>query len=362
MTDDATRVRRARMSSLLLAEAQPRRPVDVVRWFGAMQAQDAASGHWSLGVRCSDATEEDILAAFERREIVRTWPMRGTLHMVAAEDVGWMLEHVGSRALDGAAKRRAHLGISDADADRAVAALDEGLAGGACLSRQDALALLSDAGVDVSGQRAYHLLWFAAQVGVTCLGPQRGSDPTVVRLADWAPDQTVLTRDEAHAELLLRFLRSHGPAPLQDFAGWSGLTVGEARAAAAANDGQVEPLSTGPRALWQVTGTPVDDAPRPPTRALPGFDEFMLGYKDRTLQAPEGALDRIVPGGNGVFRATVAVDGFAVATWQRRIGRKDIAVTVEPFAAIGSRARTEAEVSFADYGRFLGLPVRVSWD
>lgn len=349
------------MSSLLLSDVEARRPADVVRWFGAMQAQDAASGHWSLGVRCDGATEDDVLAAFERREIVRTWPMRGTLHMVAAEDARWLLEHVGSRALGSAAKRREALGITDADADRAVAALDEGLAGGVCLSRRDALTLISDAGVDISGQRAYHLLWFAAQVGVTCLGPQRGSDPTVVRLADWAPHQVRLTREEAHAELLLRFLRSHGPAPLQDFAGWSGLTVSETRAAATANDGRVEPMSTGPRALWVVTGTLDDDPPRPPARALPGFDEFILGYKDRSLQVPEDALDRIVPGGNGVFRATIAVDGAAVATWQRKVGRRDIALTVEPFAAVGPRDRAEAEASLSQYGAFLGLPVRVAW-
>jgi hypothetical protein len=361
VTDDATAARRARMASLLLTDREPRRPVDVVRWFGAMQAQDAASGHWSLGVRCGGSTEADILAAFERREIVRTWPMRGTLHMVAAEDARWLLDHVGIRALDSAAGRRAALGITDEDVDRALAALDHGLAGGVCATRSDALALVSDAGVDVSGQRAYHLLWFAAQVGVTCLGPQRGSDPTVVRLADWAPDQVVLTRDEAHAELLFRYVRSHGPAPLQDFAGWAGLTVGEARAAAAANAGRLEPLGSGARALWRVVGPAHEDPPRPPTRALPGFDEFILGYKDRSLQVPEGGLDRIVPGGNGVFRATVALDGAAVATWLRKVGRKDIAITVDPFAAIGARDRADAEESLADYGRFLGLPVRVAW-
>ena len=69
---DVDAVRRARMASMLLADAEQRTPLEVVRWFGALQAQDAASGHWSLGVRCSGSTEHAVLAAFERGDIVRT--------------------------------------------------------------------------------------------------------------------------------------------------------------------------------------------------------------------------------------------------------------------------------------------------
>jgi hypothetical protein len=324
-----------------------------------MQAQDAASGLWSLGVRCAGTAEADVQAAFERRELVRTWPMRGTIHIVPAEDVRWMLEHVGSRALAEASKRRAALGISDADAERAVSALDSGLAAVGLCTRSEALDLLAAAGIDTSGQRGYHLLWYAAQLGVTCLGPQRGSEQTVVRLADWAPTQIQMSRADAHAELLLRYVRSHGPAPLQDFAGWSALTMSDVRAAAAANEGRLEPDQPGPRALWHVVGQPLDGLPEGPIVALPGFDEFILGYKDRALQVPAGMLDRIVPGGNGMFRATIVRDGLAIATWSRTNRRDRVCVTVEGFADVAKRQRPVVERALEEYAEFRGVALEV---
>lgn len=354
-------VRRTRLASLLLDERQARTPVEVARWFGAMQAQDAASGMWSLGVRCAGVVEADVQAAFERGELVRTWPMRGTIHIVPAEDVRWLLEHVGSRALADAAKRRAGLGLSDADAERAVSALDSGLAGGGLRTRSEVLELIAAAGIDTSGQRGYHLLWYAAQLGVTCLGPQQGSEQTVVRLADWAPAQLTMSRADAHAELLFRYVRSHGPAPLQDFAGWSALTMTDVRAAAAANEGRLEPDQPGPRALWRVVGQPRDGLPEGGTIALPGYDEFILGYKDRDLQVPPGMLDRIVPGGNGVFRATIVRDGQAIATWTRTNRRDRVSVTVEGFADLPKRQRPVIERAVEEYAAFRGGTAEVAF-
>lgn len=84
-----TQLRQARMSSMLLDVAVERSPLSVARWFGAMQAQDVASGHWSLGARCTGLTQSDVTGAFERAEIVRTWPMRGTIHIIPAEPVDY---------------------------------------------------------------------------------------------------------------------------------------------------------------------------------------------------------------------------------------------------------------------------------
>lgn len=350
------------MRSLLLAELEPREPLAVATWFGAMQAQDAASGHWSLGVRCEGLAETDVLAAFERGDIVRTWPMRSTIHIVAARDVTWMLELTGVRALSGAAKRREQLGLSDADAAGAAAALDDALRGGVVLTRAEALAVIADAGIDVSGQRGYHLLWFAAQSGVTLIGPQRGTDQTFVRLADWAPQQVAFTREEALAELFHRFVRSHGPVPLKDFAGWSGLTMSDSKAAAAANDGRVAELATETGPMWATVElhSALPDIPKPPVVALPGFDEFVLGYKDRSLQLPPDGMQRVVPGGNGMFRATIAADGKAVAMWRRTMRAARIDIEIEPFAPpLPARVRKAAERALARYGEFLGLPVRV---
>ena len=357
-TATAQQVRMWRMTSLLLDAPAERSPLEVARWFGALQAQDAASGHWSLGLRCAGLTETNVLDAFERADVVRTWPMRGTIHIVPAQDVRWMLDLTGVRALNGIERRRAQLGLTLADAERAAVVLADALRGSRLLTRAEALAALADAGFDVAGQRSYHLLWFAAQIGVTCIGPQRGSDQTFALLEDWAPHQVSLSRDEALAELLLRFVRSHGPVSLQDFAGWTGLTLGDARRAAALNDGRLLPLATEAGELWatgDLAATIVSrEAPALPVVALPGFDEYLLGYKDRRLQLPAGAMERVVPGNNGMFRATVVADGLTVGVWTRTLTPTRVRIDVEPLTRWPARLRRQVEAAFEPYARFLG--------
>lgn len=362
---DSDQVRTARLVSLLLAGSGDGSPAQVVRWFGAMQAQDAASGHWSLGVRCPGATEADVLASFERAEIVRTWPMRGTIHLVPAGDVRWLLDLTGVRALAMAAGRQERLGLRPTDGERAATVLDATLAGGVVKTRRECLDALAEAGFDVTGQRGYHLLWYAAHVGAICIGPQRGTDQTFVRLADWAPDQVQLARDDALTELLFRYVRSHGPVSLRDFAGWSGLTLTDARRAATANDGRLTRRTHDGAELWCTLELDelvnAGDVRRGVVVALPGFDEFLLGYKDRSLHLPPDGMDRVVPGGNGMFRSTIVVDGRAVATWTRTMRARDVRIDVEAFADIDAQQRVAAERSLGAYASFLGRQARVTF-
>ncbi len=354
-------LRAARMVSLQLAIRERRTPLEVAEWFGALQAQDVASGHWSIGVRCPGATEATVLESFERGDLVRTWPMRGTIHIVPARDVLWMLNLMGPRALASSARRRESLGLTLREAERASEALATELRTARVLTRAEAIATIAAAGIDVTGQRAYHLLWYAAQVGITCIGPQRGSDQTFVLLADWAPDQVTMTRADALRELFFRYVRSHGPVGLRDFAGWTGLTLTDTRAAAAGNEGRLLPLRTDAGELWATTGLADrlrgQDLPSHAVVALPGFDEFVLGFKDRSLQLTPGSFERVVPGGNGMFRATVVAEGQAVATWKRTLKPGRVMVEVEPLAA--PLGPTVLAATFAPYGHFLGRQVEV---
>lgn len=355
-----------RMAGLRLrphATAPPLTTVaEVVEWFGAMQAQDLASGMWSLGVRLPGSTHADVHAALERREALRTWPMRGTIHLVPARDARWLLELTGVRALAGAAKRREFLGLSEAEADRAVDVLGAALAGGTRLTRTECVAALVAAGIDGAGQRGYHLLWYAAQRGVTCIAPNIGTEQTFALLDEWAPDQHQLDRDEALAALALRYFRSHGPTTRQDFAGWTGLTAADAkRGIAAAGDDLTTVVVDGAEA---VLHTPLLDAPRiaaDEVLVLPGFDEYLLGYKDRTLMLDPEHKQAIIPGGNGVFQATVVVGGRVVGTWKRSLAKTRVTLTVHPLTDLGPACREQIEQALHRYADFLALPPRVSW-
>ncbi|WP_309223295.1 winged helix DNA-binding domain-containing protein [Micromonospora sp. CP22] len=356
-----------RMTSLLLRPhptiAAPGSVAEVVEWFGAMQAQDLASGMWSLGARLPGSTHADVHAALERREALRTWPMRGTIHLVPARDVRWQLQLTGVRALVGVAKRREHLGLSEADADRAAEVLGEALAGGGRLTRAECVATLVEAGIDATGQRGYHLLWYAAQRGVTCIAPNIGTEQTFALLDEWAPDQRQLDGDEALATLALRYFRSHGPTTRQDFAGWSGLTAAEAkRGIAAAGADLTTVLVDGAEA---VLHTPLLDAPRvevDDVLTLPGFDEYLLGYKDRSLMLDPEHKQAIIPGGNGVFQATVVVGGRVVGTWRRRLAKTRVTLTVQPLVDLGPARRKQVEQALHRYADFLALPPRFDWN
>lgn len=361
-----------RMSLLLAARPDgydappPRDAAEVVTWLGAMQAQDAASAAWSFGVRLPGWTTADLDAAFERGEAIRTWPMRGTVHYVPPRDAHWMLDLMGRRALAGAARRREFLGLSEQVANRAVEILADVLRGGRRLTRAQCLAALNEHGVAVSGQLGYHLLWYASQHGVTCFAPNIGKEQAFMLLDEYVPDPHRPDPEEALATIALRYFRGRGPATVADFAGWTGLPVTQCRQGIAANGDALTQVS--------VDGVPmvadralVESYSPPPKRSapamlvLPGFDEFMLGYKDRSLMLDAAHKQAIIPGGNGVFQATVVRDGRVVGTWRRAVKRTKIDVTVTELVSLSTSERKAVESAFRPYGQFLGLPCSITW-
>jgi hypothetical protein len=357
---DATTALNLRMTSLLLRGSdRPSSVAGVVEWFGAMQAQDLNSGLWSFGARLPGSTVDDINAALERREAVRTWPMRGTVHFVPPADVHWMLELTGVRALAGVAKRREVLGLDDKTVDRAVDLLGAALAGDRRLTRAQCLAAIADGGVEVTGQRGYHLLWYASQRGVTVIAPHVGKEQTFVLLDDWVPEPNRPSRDEALGILALRYFRSHGPTTRKDFAGWTGLTMTDVRTGiAVAGDALTTVDVEGVEMIIDPAAVAVPGDGE--WLALPGFDEYLLGYKDRSMMAGPADLQAIVPGGNGMFRSTIVRAGRVVAVWTRAITRKAVTVTIEPLAPFTAADRRAIAEALEPYAAYLGLPLTVN--
>jgi hypothetical protein len=354
---DSSTALELRMRSLLL-RGPSSSVAEIVTWFGAMQAQDVNSGLWSFGVRLPGAKLDDVNAALERREAVRTWPMRGTVHFVPPADVHWMLELMGVRALAGAEKRRDTLGLDAATADRAVEVLGAALAGGNRLTRAECLVALTDGGIEVIGQRGYHLLWYASQQGVSVITPHVGKEQTFALLDDWVPAPNRPERDEALGIVALRYFRSHGPATRKDFAGWTGLTVTDCKTGIAVAGPSLATVDVDGNEMIMAADL---DSPPPDDQwlALPGFDEYLLGYKDRSMMAGAKQLAAVIPGGNGMFRSTLVRGGRVMATWVRTISRKGVLVEVQPLSSLTSRDRHNASAALQPYADYLGLPLTV---
>lgn len=342
-----------RMAAQRLIGARCATPAEAVRWSTAVQGQDLPGALTSVALRTVGGTRAAVTAALDAGEVVRSWPMRGTLHLTAAEDLPWMLQLLGPRALAGVEKRRTVVGITEPELERARELAVAALAGGGRLSRPDLLASIAAGGVPTAGQRGYHLLWYLAQTGTLVLGPTAGGDQQFVLLDEWVPSPHRLEREEALGELALRFFASHGPATVKDLVRWAGLLVRDVQAGLAVAGDRLARLVVDGTEHWLDPATPdrlaAARAEAEGVHLLPGFDELVLGYADRRSTVPAAFADRIVPGGNGVFRATALHRGVVVGVW--RAGRgKARALELEPFTEL------PADVLAAVQERYSALP------
>jgi hypothetical protein len=308
-------------------------PEEAVRWMGAMQAQDYRQALWAIGLRTQAATVADVEHAIAERKIVLTWPLRGTLHVVLSEDAAWMLALAAPRMLAADRRRLGQLGLDDEIITRCARLFHYALSGGKQLARPAMMRLLEGAGIDPTGQRGYHILWHVAQAGLICLGPRRDKQQTFVLLEEWVPESRQLPREAALAELAVRYFRGHGPATIKDFAGWTGLTITDARTGLEGAKPKLVSTTLGANEYWMSADAP-EHIPHDDSTVylLPGFDEFVLGYRDRgDVLAPEHA-NKVVPGKNGIFLPTIVADGRVVGTWKRTLRKDALDVTLNPFA------------------------------
>ena len=342
-----------RLAAQSIAHSDFERPGDVVRHMLAMQAQDFPGAKWSVGLRLPGSTDTAIEQALASGEIVRSWPMRGTLHFVAPEDLGWMLRVSGPRQGNSAAKRRGDLEITDAQLAKAGDVAVAELAGGRVIRRDRLLEAWEAAGVSTTGQRAYHLLWNLGHDGLIVFGPVDGKQPTFVLLEEWVRNPRTLSGDEALAEFATRYFTSHGPATVRDFAWWASITVGDARRGVAAASGLEERDFGGVTYYLRQGLEPAASG----VHALPGFDEYLLGYQDRSAALAAEHSDSIVPGNNGVFLPTIVVDGEVTGTWKRSGTTKKTTVDIIPFGTFTKKAMTGFDREMKRYGAFIGKPV-----
>jgi hypothetical protein len=361
-----TDITRRRLHSQALTGELRGRPADVVDRLLAVQAQDLRWGKWAVGIRAPGTTSADIDALIDSARIVRSWPMRGTLHLVPAADLGWMLALTTPRLWAGSTARRRDLGLDEGTIERSREIAVEALTGGRELSRAAFLEALARHGVDATGQRGYHLIWHLAQSGTLCWGRQLDAQQMLVLLDEWVPSPRRLDRDEALGEFLLRYLVGHGPAPLTDFAWWSQLTMKEARTALAVAGPQLTGFDVdGVQHLLPAAsdGAALPKAARARGRdavlALPGFDEHLLGYRDRSFAIEPENLTRVVPGKNGIFLPLLVRHGRVIGSWRRDWQPKLITVEPRPFAALAPAAARSAARSLREYATFLGRPVEV---
>lgn len=330
-------------------------PGQIVSWLGAMQAQDYAGAKWSIGLRLPDATDADIEQAIAARTIVRTWPMRGTLHFVAAADVRWLLKLLTPRIIAQTTGRSRQLELDEAIFTRSRELFAGALQGGKQLTRAEMQQLLEEVGISTAGQRGYHILVRCSQDGLICFGVPQGKQQTFTLLDEWIAPAKDLARDEALAELARRYFIGHGPATIYDLAWWSGLTLTDARIGLEQVKTQLRQETVNGQTYWMCPDTPSVVEESLTAYLLPGFDEYLLGYTDRSTVLEPGYTSRIVPGNNGMFMPTVIINGRVAGIWKRTIKKDRVAITLSPFASFSQDESHAINLAAKGYARFMGL-------
>lgn len=325
---------------------------------GAVQCQDYAGGLWAIALRLAGSpTEPDIEEALAARRIVRTWPMRGTLHFVPAADARWMLRLLTPRMIARSAGRHRQLALDAGAFTKSRAILARALRGGHALTRPAAYAALTRGGVSPGGQRGIHILAHLAQQGVLCFGPRQGRQPTLVLLDEWVPAAPEPTREQALATLAERYFASHGPATLNDFAWWTGLVVKDARAAV---EGAGSRLLTekGRTRHHSAVAAPVGKSNVPAAVLLPPWDEYIVAFQDR-----EHALGHLGASARHalamVGRPVILIDGRVMGSWRRTLTPHVVRVHVDFWTPVTAPQRRAVETAVARYGRFVGRTAEV---
>jgi hypothetical protein len=328
---------------------------DIVRWLGAVQAQEYLGAKWGIAQRSASLTEADIDRAFAQGRILRTHVMRPTWHLVTPQDIRWMLALTSRRVNAANALYYRKLGLDEAVFARSNALLIKVLQGGNQLTRPELAIALQHGGIYETTHdrlRLIYLLMRAELDGVICSGALRGKQHTYALLDEQAPLIQPLERDEALAEFARRYFTSHGPATLKDFIWWSGLTPADARTGLELVKPQLIAQVVAGKTCWLSPKSPVKLS-SPIAHLLPAFDEYTVAYQDRSpILDPQ--YKEQARASNGMV---VLLDGHITGAWKRTVSKKTVMVEIRPFKAPTDAQGQAIQAAAERYGTFLGLPV-----
>jgi hypothetical protein len=352
----------ARLRAQRLTGAPFGSAVEAVRHFGAVQSQDYPAAKWALGMRLRSAVDADIDRAYDEGAILRTHVLRPTWHFVAPEDIRWMLAVSGPKIRRSLGSRYAELGLDGRTISRAHAVFEKALAGGRSMTRVELGRQLADARVSPEGQRLPHLLSSAELTALLTSGPRKGNQLSYALLEERAPKARVLDRDEAIGELTRRYFTSHGPAQLRDFVWWSGLTQVEGRRGISMAGDALERVEVDGVAYWLDAQLPRSRPGKPPAFLLPNFDEYTVGYTDRSAMLhPARPFRPELFAFSSLLANVVVIDGQVCAAWRRLSTGGAIGIEMRPLAALSAAEHGLVEQAAKRYSRFLGRVVKLVW-
>ena len=337
-----------------IAQSKFTTPQALVAWHGAKQAQDYTHAKWAIGLRLPGGTDQLIESAIQEGSVLRTHILRPTWHFVAASDIRWMMRLTAPQIAVQGASRERDLGLDAGTYRRTNDVIARALEGGKYLSRQALAEAIEQAGIMTNSSRMVHIMMQAELDLVVCNGVRQGKELTYALLDERVPAGLDLSREESLAELAHRYFTSHAPATLQDFTWWSGLKVGDARAALEMIKSTLISRPLDGLSYWMPKELELPEKWTPMVHLLPAFDEYLVSYKNRGASLDPAVTSNAITS-NGIFKPVIVIDGRVAGVWSRT--EKKNAVVIEPqlFRDVNAAEKDGILAAAREFARFLNL-------
>jgi hypothetical protein len=350
----ATDIAQQRLINQHLASPVYEDPADIVYHMGAIQAQDYAGAKWAIAQRLQGATDDIIEKAFTNGDIIRTHVMRPTWHFVHPKDIRWMLELTAPRVQAIASFRHRQLKLDAAIFSLCEKTLIKALTGGKQLSRDEVAAALQQAGVATDDQRFIHIMMEMELIGLVCSGGRQGKQFTYTLLDERVPSVKSMNRQDTLATLAERYFTAHGPATLQDFVWWSGLTVNDAKAGLEMVKNKLNSESSDESTYWFSGRQDTPKSKTPAAFLLPNYDEYIVSYRDRSAAVAASDINKADPRGT-IFNHTILINGRIAGTWKRSFRKDTVDLEITPFSPLSKVNHAAIASAAKRYAKFLGL-------
>jgi len=335
-------------------------PNEVVQWLGAVQAQDYAGAKWAIAQRMLDATDSALDQAFADGSILRTHLLRPTWHFVTPKDIRWMLKLTAPRVHAVSAYMYRKEGLDKAIIKKSYAVLEKSLRDHKQLTRAELGSAFEKSGIIAEGQRLSYFMMSAELDGVICSGARRGKQFTYALLEERVPQAKAISRAEALTELISRYFSTRAPATLHDFTMWSGLTMADAKNGIEMVKSLFMSEDINGQTYWFPESAPPEKIKTPTAYLLPNYDEYFIGFKDRSAIGEVAKRAGIKGDDPALIAHIIILDGQIVGGWRRTL-KKDEALVETSLLTKLTEAEERAIADAAErFGKFLGLAVSLT--
>jgi hypothetical protein len=291
--------------------------------------------------------------------LLRTHLLRPTWHLVPAADIRWLLALTAPHVHAANAHYYRRAGFDDDLFRRSNATLARALEGGHQQTRAELIAALQQAGIATDELGYLYLLIHAELDAVICSGALRGKLHTYALLEERAPQAQTLERDEALGELTNRYFTSHGPATLNDYRWWSGLPATAVRRGVELVQDHLRQDTVDGATYWDGPDQSPTVLAAPLVNLLPNFDEYLVGYTDRSTVYDPVDLKAMGTRGDILSSHTVVLDGQVVGVWKRTLTKDAVVIEARPFRPLEAAEHHAVVAAAKRYGSFVDLPVQL---